>query len=74
MHEIRPKTDAECRGLSQFPMSRWPLLSAVYARGSNDGVIVSSFGRLSIRALPGASFWVWFSEVGGNFCLRAASN
>ena len=29
MHEITPKTDAERRGLSQFSMSRWPLLRAV---------------------------------------------
>ena len=42
--------------------------------GSNDGGIGSSFGHLSLRTLPGASFWVWVSEVGGNFCLRAASN
>ena len=28
MHEITPKTDAERRGLSQFPMSRWPVLRA----------------------------------------------
>ena len=42
--------------------------------GSNDGGIGSSFGPLQHGALLGASFWVWFSEVGGNFCLRAASN
>ena len=41
---------------------------------SNDGAVGSSFGLLSVRTLPGASFWVRFSEVGGNFLLRAASN
>ena len=74
MHEITPKTDAERRGLSQFPMSMWPLLELCRPLGSNDGAMGSSFGPLSLRTLPGASFWVWVSEVGGNFCLRAASN
>ena len=41
--------------------------------GSNDGAMGSSFGPLQHGAQAGASFWVRFSEVGGNFWLRAAS-
>ena len=41
--------------------------------GSNDGAMGSSFGPLQHGAEAGASFWVRFSEVGGNFWLRAAS-